>query len=368
MHLSKKNIISSVTAIFGCLWLWQNPGYEPLIVTITAIIALIAIALTKSIPIQNINIHTSKLTENQYLIKREALEGASLNEIEASILGESIKYLDNNQKSEVLVIFLHGLGLDSNDFCHYMDSSNYRCIAPTLYGFNKDENIVVPLGIDIHTKIICDFIKNNVKNIEPKKVLVVGFSIGADMMQYAIKSDKVLSKLVDFILLLDGNICLNTCTISKRFASIKDKNNGNVMDVLNSFSEGIDDIVEWLQVHQYLLKVFSKFDNRTNLLAAFAQETVDRFKSSSMNGLADFVSNLQIISDETRAFQYIFSGDKNNVMALRDLKLLMHNNYLKPSESYSDSMISLKSDMKHFDLLERINLSNFIEESVSKIK
>jgi predicted alpha/beta-fold hydrolase len=367
MNISETLVLSTISSIGGCFWLWNEPvpGYEPFIFTMLAIVSLVALTLRSQIPSSDSAFTRCNLRERQMLVTRDVFAYTKVDDNEVNVIGENIQYLDNGVKSDILLIFLHGLGLDANDFRHYMEVSKYRCLAPTLYGFNRNENILISLSIDAHTAILTSFINSNIEKITPKTVILVGFSIGADMVQYIVKANQKLAKKIDGMLLLDGNINHSTCTISNRFALINPKNHNNVVEIVRSISEGTENLSEWLQVHQYLVKVFSKFKNRTPILARFAKETSERFDSNATNGLDYFISNFQATTDKVRNVQYIFSGESNNKKALNDFKALILSD-INIASAYSDDSIKIENNMKHFDLIEYVNLNSFIDQTISK--
>jgi serine/threonine protein kinase len=51
------------------------------------------------------------------------------------MIGDEVEYLDNGARSDVLVCFVHAIGLDGADFEPHLRMLPYRGIAPTLYGF-----------------------------------------------------------------------------------------------------------------------------------------------------------------------------------------------------------------------------------------
>ena len=54
-------------------------------------------------------------------------------------------------------MFVHGLGLDANDFRPYMAESRFHCIALTLYGFNteeKDDPHYRPISLQSHVQLL----------------------------------------------------------------------------------------------------------------------------------------------------------------------------------------------------------------------
>src|SRR5262249_59855663 len=55
--------------------------------------------------------------------------------LDARIIGDELHYLDNGVESDVVVCYLHGLGLDARDFEPILRVSRHRALAATMYGF-----------------------------------------------------------------------------------------------------------------------------------------------------------------------------------------------------------------------------------------
>jgi predicted esterase len=58
--------------------------------------------------------------------------------LDPRIIGDHLRYVDNQVGSDVLVFFLHGLGLDHGDFEPILKRLAYRSLSPTLYGCEPD--------------------------------------------------------------------------------------------------------------------------------------------------------------------------------------------------------------------------------------
>jgi hypothetical protein len=54
--------------------------------------------------------------------------------LDPRIIGDHLYYADNQVRLDILVFFLHGLGLDHGDFEPILKRLSYRGVSPTLYG------------------------------------------------------------------------------------------------------------------------------------------------------------------------------------------------------------------------------------------
>ena len=97
----------------------------------------------------------SRILEASIRIGSDALSESS-NERDV-VVGRALHYLECKHDSDELVIFLHGLGLDANDFRSYLAESKLHCIALTLYGFNTAEKYdehYKPISLQSHVRLL----------------------------------------------------------------------------------------------------------------------------------------------------------------------------------------------------------------------
>lgn len=104
---------------------------------------------------------------------------------------------DNEQKSKQPVIFIHGLTGNGYQLQHYKDHLNddFRIITVDLRGRGDSGNPASLSNIDEH----CNDIIQLIKKLELKRVVIVGYSMGAFI------AAKVATMIdLDSIILLDG--------------------------------------------------------------------------------------------------------------------------------------------------------------------
>jgi pimeloyl-ACP methyl ester carboxylesterase len=177
------------------------------------------------------------------------------------IVGRSLRYLEVKRSSEDLVVFVHGLGLDANDFRPYMAESRFHCIAVTLYGFNteeKDDPHYRPISLQSHVQLLSYALHKVAAMYPRKRITLVGFSFGADLLlflsQFAAQETKDLA--VRRAVLLDPNVNHSTTTISSRIAKIDESQQptsslAKILDSANSTGE-------FRNLCEYLYKITSK--------------------------------------------------------------------------------------------------------------
>jgi pimeloyl-ACP methyl ester carboxylesterase len=163
------------------------------------------------------------------------------------VVGRTLHYLEAKRDSSELVIFLHGLGLDANDFRPYMAESRHHCIALTLYGFNaeeRDDDHYKPISLQTHVQLL-GYALERLHRIHPRKrMALVGFSFGADVMLFLpqFAGDATRRLQLNKAVLLDPNVNHSTTTISARIAMVdRDRPLAELIGILQS----TDDIGEF---------------------------------------------------------------------------------------------------------------------------
>jgi len=178
---------------------------------------------------------------------------------EDSVVGRTLHYLEARRGTDDLVVFLHGIGLDANDFRPYMAESRFHCLALTLYGFDATEpaDRYKPISLQAHVEIL-GYALRKIKKMYPRKRLsVVGFSFGADMVFFLTRyAPEVLDDLqLHRVVLLDPNANSTTTTISARIAKMTpDRQLPELVEILRSAS----DVTEFRYLCEYLYKITAK--------------------------------------------------------------------------------------------------------------
>ncbi len=148
-------------------------------------------------------------------VKRELLQKTIID-------GRRIHYLDNKATSnpDILIFYLHGLGLDCRDFYPAMDS-RYRSVAPTMAGFHPGDTHTASIDLARHCDIFSSFFEHHIKRLEQEQqeqvstIIIVGFSIGADLSFQMLREANWIKNRKVGLLCLDCNINTDTCFISK---------------------------------------------------------------------------------------------------------------------------------------------------------
>jgi pimeloyl-ACP methyl ester carboxylesterase len=256
----------------------------------------------------------SQIIAGEIIIESDIVS-AGVNEQDL-VVGRVLRYLETKRESPELVVFLHGLGLDANDFRPYMSESRYHCVALTLYGFNaeeKDDDHYKPISLQTHVQLLGYALAKLLARYPRKLITLVGFSFGADVIFFLPRfAEREISGLhFSHAVLLDPNINHSTMTISSRIAVIdRDRPLTELIKILQS----TDDIVEFRNLCEYLYKITAKNFGQiqrhaSDMVTMWDSESYERFldRLGQVAGLADRV-HVILSFDYDRHFNAIARG------------------------------------------------------------
>ncbi|MGH3886076.1 MAG: alpha/beta fold hydrolase [Pseudonocardiaceae bacterium] len=193
-------------------------------------------------------------------VKIGAAAVADMPGVKDSVVGRSIKYLESERKSRDLVIFLHGLALDASDFRGYMAESRYHCVALTMYGFNAEEvndSDYQPISLEAQVGLLCFALSDIISKYPKKRISIVGFSFGADMIMFLAKFtvEWLRKAQVKRAILLDPNINNSTLSISSQIAQVDLE---RPLKQVDSVLESASTVAEFRNLCEYLYKITGK--------------------------------------------------------------------------------------------------------------
>jgi len=278
--------------------------------------------------------------------------------LDARIIGDELHYLDNGVASDVVVCYLHGLGLDARDFEPALRASRYRALAVTMYGFEPRARRRLRLSLVDHATMLREWLRDVVRPAAGSRLMLVGFSAGADLWMQIISSaaqdDAVRS---DGLLTLDCNLMYDTAFVSRVFARLPDDNETELLAGLRTFGEDARALGEWLNTHEYLVKVFRKFRSDIGALTGVSREVVGPLEGT---GLLTFVERYQRVSHLVPALRLVFSDTDANRRAVAELRLLNLDSGAL-GDRYREESIVIEPDADHFDLLDTARLTRHVD-------
>lgn len=178
-----------------------------------------------------------------------------------AVIGRELRYLERRTTSTHLVVLLHGLGLDANDFRSFMNVAPQHTAAITAFGHNTQEardDSYRAIGLATHTDLVSGAINNLHRQYPHKKLTLVGFSVGADMLLRLAelwRDHPDRKPRVSSVMLLDPNINHSTMIITGSMAQL---NPDEPLAELKRIANTPRSPVEFQNICEYLHKITEK--------------------------------------------------------------------------------------------------------------
>jgi len=194
------------------------------------------------------------------------------------LIGSTLVYLDNEVGSDVLVFYLHPLGTDHGHFSDVLQRLPFRAISISIFGFNQNAQLRLPLTLHDHSILICALIKDVCSRLRPRQIVLAGHSSGADHLLHLLTSDLITDIRVTGVLALGCNVHIEDCFASGKLAELAAGDENQILGTINQFSQMSTSLYNWLLIHDYLVAAFTKFGIQTEPLSQYASDIFTPFK------------------------------------------------------------------------------------------
>ena len=309
---------------------------------------------------------TNELVECQFMLTDRVCRKLDRATLDPRIIGDHLRYVDNQVDSDVLVFFLHGLGLDHRDFEPILKRLPYRGFSPTLYGCESDRRQRVSLSLPEHITILREWLRDIIGHVHPSMVIMVGFSLGADMgFEMVVAPSSEPLPPIDAFLSLECNLSLETCFVSRVLGSINPERPDMWIGDLKQYGEAAASLDEWLNVHEYLAKVLRKFQADIGVLQRAAADIVRPFTETS--GFEVFVRRFQGVRERVPSLRLIFSDASSTRGALARLKLENLDRKILGGE-FTEHAITVCHNTDHFGLMATEQVLHQVDQMVREVR
>ena len=303
-----------------------------------------------------------RLVERCFTLTERVCRKLNRATLDPRIIGDSLRYADNQLNSDVLVCLLHGLGLGHRELEPHLKGLPYRGVSPSLYGQESDRCPRIALSLADHIVILREWLVDVIARTQASTVVLVGLSCGADIwFQMLLAPFNDQCPRVDGLLALGCNLSIDTCFVSRVLAKMAPDKADVPITELRRFGEAAESLDDWLNVHEYLVRVLRKFQGDMGVLQRAAADIVGPFKDKPE--FETFAQWFKGVRQRVPALRFVFSRDSGSQAALARLKLNnLHTGIL--GEQFPESIITVAPDVDHFELMgpERVaaNLSEVV--------
>jgi pimeloyl-ACP methyl ester carboxylesterase len=330
------------------------------------LLAQVEAAAAESTTPAGIAVQPNHLVERRFVLTERVCRKLDREMLDPRIIGDHLQYVDNQVASDVLVFFLHGLGLDHRDFEPVLQRLPYHGLSPTLYGGEPGRQLRLSLSLADHIVILHEWLADVVEHFQPSIIVMVGFSLGADMGFELLRTMPAESpRRIDAFLSLGSNLSHETCFVSRVMAGLRGDQPEKLVADLCRLGSGAASLDEWVNIHEYLVKVLRKFQGDIGPLQRSASDIVRPFAQSS--GFEVFARWFKTARERLTAARLVFSGDSQTQKTLNRLKLENLDSRIL-GEEYPDRTIVVLPHADHFELMATDHVLRFVGDLVGEVR
>jgi pimeloyl-ACP methyl ester carboxylesterase len=262
------------------------------------------------------------------------------------MVGDSMEYLDNHARSETLVCFIPALGLDAAEFEEHLRNLPWRCVALTPFSHEPVRHRRYTLSLDDHFTLIRHFLRHIRQRTGATRLVLVGFSSGADAVMRFAATRPGGGAHVDGVLSLGCNISIDTTFVTSMLARMSSRHPERLLADLRAVGDSATELDTWLTVHTYLVAMLRKFRGSVDPLRSLAREIVRPFEAG---GESPFCSWYRDASANVGVVRCLFEDSEQFRSFVADL-VLSQSESKRLGDRYREDSILIEPDSGHFDL------------------
>ncbi|MBA3579151.1 MAG: protein kinase [Gemmatimonadaceae bacterium] len=284
--------------------------------------------------------------------------------LDPRIIGGEMQWLDNRVASDTLVICFHGTGLDGGIFREVLERVRHRVVAPTFFGFEPEENRRMPLTLEAHIALLREFIKEVVGEARPARTIMLGFSSGGDVMMRLLADPASDGLPCDAAIGLGTNLGLGTCWITSRLARVQAGHESGLLEDLERVARTSTSIYEWLNVHEYLVRVLRKFQRDMEPLRIVSSGFVRPFEERDTDVFPEWYRAV------TARVPVVISVNEDEPICralLQEFRLRNLDSGIL-GDGYREDSLVLEPDADHFGLLTLARVERYLARAIARLE
>jgi hypothetical protein len=280
------------------------------------------------------------------------------------MVGDSMEYLDNHARSETLVCFLPAIGLDAEEYVDHLRVLPFRCVAVTPFSHEPNRSRRYTLSLNDHFTLLRHFLRHVTERSGARRVVLAGFSSGADAILRFAASRPGGGARLDGVLSLGCNISRETCFVTGMLARMSSRHPERLLADLRSVGESAEELDSWLTMHTYLVAMLRKFRNSVDPLRQLSREIVAPFET---DGESPFIRWYREASASVRGVRCVFEDTERYRSFVADL-MLRHPETGLLGPRYREDTIVIEPDSEHFDLERPDFVGRHLEALLSQLQ
>ena len=280
------------------------------------------------------------------------------------MVGDSMEYLDNHARSDTLVCFLPALGLDAAEYEEHLRVLPWRCVAVTPFSHEPMRHRRYTLSLNDHFTLLRHFLRHVEERTAARRVLLVGFSSGADAVMRFASARPGGGARIDGVLSLGCNISIETCFVTSMLARMSSRHPERLLADLRSVGESATELDTWLTVHTYLVAMLRKFRVAVDPLRSLAREVVRPFEAG---GESPFNQWYRDASANIPVVRCVFEDNERHRTFVSSL-VLGHPDSHRLGDRYREDSILIEPDTGHFELEKPDIVSRHLEAMLAALE
>jgi len=238
----------------------------------------------------------------------------------------------------------------------------YRTVIPTFRGFEPVTSWRPSLTVEDHIVLVREFLSDLVARLKPQRVVLVGFATGADVaLRLAATQDPESRLQIDGCLALGGNLSTSTCYVTRTMASLKGKDDADMLAVLREISNAAASLDEWVNICEYAVRIVGMFRHNADPVRTFAAGIAAPFDREELGAFANWYRAAASAGIRLRC---VFEDSSRYRGLVRELQLRNLDEGLL-GERYQEGSIITEAGTSHFDLVEPGRVARHLETLVS---
>jgi hypothetical protein len=199
----------------------------------------------------------------------------------------------------------------------------------------------------------------------PRLVVLVGFSSGGDValrLAAAPAGDRPVQ--LDGCVSLGCNLAVETCFVTRVVSHIGAGSEAETLDALRGIGQAAKSMDDWINVHDYLVRITRKFRDTFEPLQVFAKGIIGPFEAGP---LIAFVQWYRDATRQGRRLRCVFEDSGPYHGLVRELQLRNLDEGLL-GERYEEESIVVDPDTSHFSLLESDRIERHVDALLQRLR
>jgi serine/threonine protein kinase len=280
------------------------------------------------------------------------------------MIGDGLEYLDNQTESDVLVILINAVWLDSSDFEPHLRTLPFRCVAPTLYGFTSRARHRFPLSLRDHMSLLTDLMQAKARECNPALLLVVGFSAAGDLALMIPPAIPESERSPDGILALGPNQAMETCFLSRAMARLESNDPAQLLAAFRGISETASNLDDWIIINGYLGRIMDRFRGEVSPLRLLGRDIIEPFERDDAGA---FAAMYREATSRVRLVRCVFEDSETCNRLLRKL-LMDHMDHGILGAHHRDGSLLVETTPSHFEIAHADRVAAHLTAMVQELR